>query len=1075
MKNNPLTEVTGERITIFCFHWNNTVPAGCLKRSVRYCSASRSFHPSGCIVAASIRAGSYNSQKHSKDTEGEYMDILAIAKQGSPKSFMIYHEDPSKLHIGTLGDHAYFIPFGKEQDAFSERESSCFFELLNGEWEFAYYDSIIDMPDDLIVPGSTAKIPVPSNWQLHGYDTAQYTNVCYPIPYDPPYVPDDIPVGVYRRSYTYKSDGLRRILCFEGADSCLYLYVNGQFAGYSQVSHHTSEFDITDLLAEGVNHITAAVLKWCDGTYLEDQDKFRLSGIFRDVYVLSRPEKRLVHYSLTAEPDNTVTSGIFRIFVQGADAKIRLFDGSDMIFEGDVPDGSTFEQTVKDVKLWSAESPYLYRLEIETDSELIGEKVGFRKVYIDDGVLKLNGQHIKLFGVNRHDSYPDTGYYADKAKMRRDLTLMKLHNINAVRTSHYPNAPEFYTLCDELGMYVIDEADIESHGCVNVYNDLKWSLADGYNGIALLAGDLQFRGAILDRERLLVTRDINRPCVIFWSLGNESGYGENFREAAKLIKQLDSSRPVHYESTHKLDNTPDDVLDVVSEMYTSIEEIRKFLAREDEKRPFILCEYCHAMGNGPGDLEDYHDLFMTSDRLCGGLVWEWADHAVILGIAGDGSPKYGYGGDSGERHNDGNFCMDALCYPDRAPHTGLLELKQVYRPVRVTEGKDAGIFVINSLLRFTDAGEYLDCRWEITCDGGKAAKGCLSFTVLPMGSAEISIPEAAGSFDNDTYIRFVFTAKNDYSVFPEGAEVCFDQLKICTACKAAYTISETPPEFSGTPLEFRVKAANVEYVFDRRTGQFDSIITGGQNILAKPMQYNFFRAPVDNDTMKGEWYSAHLNDYIVKVYETSITEEDNCAVIHVKQSFGWSIHQPFAKMTAEYRIDGGGALDITCSARTSNKVEFLPRFGVRLFMPKSFSVVDYFGYGPYESYTDKHHASYIGNFRADIAQMHEDYIRPQENGSHCSCTRMAVLGDTVALVFTNPDGFSFSASEYTQEELAQKRHNFELEKSGYNVICADFAMAGVGSAACGPALSEKYRIKLPEICGKIRMEPQVIV
>lgn len=999
------------------------------------------------------------------------MKISEISVKGSPKSAMIYHEDPEKLHIGTLPEHCYFIPFGKDQDAFSERENSRFFGLLNGEWDFTYYDSIIDMPDDFNET-SAGRIPVPSNWQLHGYDRAQYTNVCYPIPFDPPYVPDDIPVGVYRREYIYKSDGLRRILCFEGVDSCFYLYVNGRFAGYSQVSHHTSEFDITDMLSEGENRITAAVLKWCDGTYLEDQDKFRLSGIFRDVYVLSRPEKRLTNYRITAEPDSTFRSGALRITVQGAEAKIRLYDGEKLICDGEASELRPFECAVPDVKLWSAESPYLYCLEIETDSELIGERVGFRRIEITDGVLKLNGHPIKIFGVNRHDSYPDTGYYADRAKMRRDLGLMKLHNINAVRTSHYPNAPEFYAMCDEIGLYVIDEADLESHGCVNVYNDLKWSWADGYNGIALIAKDPRFREAILDRERLLVTRDINRPCVIFWSLGNESGYGENLREGAKLIKMLDSTRPVHYESTHKLDDTPDDILDVVSEMYTSPDDIRKFLEKPDEKRPFILCEYCHAMGNGPGDLEDYHDLFMTSDRLCGGLVWEWADHAVILGYTDEGKPKYGYGGDSGERHNDGNFCMDALCYPDRTPHTGLLEVKQAYRPVRVTKGGLPDRFMINSLLRFIDAGEYLDCRWEITFDGGKAAEGSFSFSVPPMGCAEITVPEAAGVFDKDAYIRFIFTAKNGYGVFADGAEVCFDQLKIFTAERKPLPKSRELPGIVDTPLEYRIKAGNTDYVFNRRTAQFDGILVNGSDILAKPMEYNFFRAPVDNDTMKGDWYSAHLNDYIVKVYETSVSAEENCAVIRAKQSFGWSIHQPFAEMTAEYRIGGDGALDISCSAVTSNKVEFLPRFGLRLFLPKSFCDVEYCGYGSCESYIDKHLASYIGNFRSDIADMHEDYIRPQENGSHYGCTRMTVTGSGAALEFSEADGFSFSASEYTQEELAGKRHNFELVKSEYNVVCIDFAMAGVGSNACGPALAEKYRIKLPDISGKIRIFPE---
>lgn len=996
------------------------------------------------------------------------MNISQIAQQGTAKSCMTFHEDPEQLHIGTLPDHCYFIPFAKGENAFGERESSSRFELLNGEWEFGYYESIIDLPDDFTETELPEKLSVPSNWQLQGnYDKPQYTNVCYPIPFDPPHVPDDIPVGVYRKNYTYTPDGMRKILCFEGADSCIYLYINGKFAGYSQVSHHTSEFDITDLLQEGENRITAAVLKWCDGTYLEDQDKFRLSGIFRDVYILSRPAKRLENYRITSD-----MYGNFRVSVTGADVKLRLYDGDRLITEGIAADGNTFECKIENVKLWSAECPYLYDLEIETDAELIGEKVGFRNICIEDGILKLNGRHIKIFGVNRHDSYPDTGYYADKARMRNDLELMKLHNINAVRTSHYPNAPEFYKLCDELGLYVIDEADVESHGCVNVYNDLKWTNGGDYNGIALIAKDPIFKNAVLDRERLLVTRDINRPCVIFWSLGNESGYGENFREAAKLIKTLDSTRPVHYESTHKLDDTSDDVLDMVSEMYTSPDDIRKFLGREDEKRPFILCEYCHAMGNGPGDLEEYHELFMSSERLCGGLVWEWADHAVILGHTEDGKPKYGYGGDSGEHHDDGNFCMDALCYPDRTPHTGLMEVKQVYRPVRVTVGDTAGKFLINNLLRFINAGEYLDCRWEITFDGGKAAEGSFSFSIPPMGSSEITIPETAADFDNDTYIRFIFTAKNNYSVFTDGAEVCFDQLKIYTADKKPEPVCDTAPQITETALAFKISTAAGEYIFDRRKARFTGIVINGKNILAKPAEYNFFRAPVDNDTMKGDWYGAHLNDYIVKVYDTSITAENNCAVIKAKQSFGWSIHQPFAVMDAEYRIDGNGILDVSCTAETSNKVEFLPRFGLRFFLERSFGKVDYFGYGAFESYIDKHQASYIGNFSADITDMHEDYIRPQENGSHWGCTNMTVRSDSADLCFSNPDGFSFSASEYTQEELASKRHNFELEKCGYSVICIDFAMAGVGSAACGPALPERYRISLPRISGKVRIKPE---
>ncbi|MCR5805434.1 MAG: DUF4981 domain-containing protein, partial [Oscillospiraceae bacterium] len=392
--------------------------------------------------------------------------------------------------------------------------------------------------------------------------------------------------------------------------------------------------------------------------------------------------------------------------------------------------------------------------------------------------------------------------------------------------------------------------------------------------------------------------------------------------------------------------------------------------------------------------------------------------------------------------------------------------------VRVSMGKSPDSFIISSLLRFIDAGEYLDCRWEITYDGGKCAEGSLSFTVPPMGTAHITIPEAAGRSDSDTYIRFIFTAKNGYSCFENGEEVCFDQIKISTAEKKPYPVTDKAPATTVTPLVYTVTAGDISYSFNRRTAQFDKICVNGEDILAAPMQYNFFRAPVDNDTMKGYLYRAHLDDYIIKVYETDLSAEGGCVVIRTKQSFGWSIYQPFARLQAEYRINGDGAMEISCSADFSNKVEFLPRFGIRLFVPKSFSTVDYFGYGIYESYSDKHQASYIGNFRSDISDMHEDYIRPQENGSHWDCTRMSVTGGDVALTFTAPDSFSFSASEYTQEELARKAHNFELEKCENNVICADFAMAGVGSAACGPALAAEYRLPLPHVEGRLRMIPQ---
>ena len=997
------------------------------------------------------------------------MDISKISAVSSPKSKMIYHENPEQLHIGILQKHCYFIPFGAGECPFDSREKSSRFELLNGEWEFRYYDSIIDMEDDFISLTFDKKIPVPSNWQLWGYDKPQYTNVCYPIPFDPPYVPDDIPVGVYRRSYNYIPDGLDRILTFEGADSCLYLYVNGEFAGYTQVSHNTAEFDITPYLHEGENSITAAVLKWCDGTYLEDQDKFRLSGIFRDVYVLSRPKKRLENYIVKTVLSDDMSSARLEFTPFGCDVRAVLSDSdNNVITEISADNGKTASCNISAPVLWSAEKPYLYKLTIYAGDEVIGERVGFRKISIEKGVVKINGKAVKFKGVNRHDSYPDTGYYASYEQMKNDIILMKKHNINAVRTSHYPNSPLFYQLCDELGMYVIDEADMESHGCVEVYNDFKWSR--GYNGIALLASDECFKKAILDRSESLVKRDINRPCVVFWSLGNESGYGTNMLAAGELVKSLDDTRLLHYESTYKLDDTSDEILDVVSEMYTSPEDMMKFLEKEDEKRPFILCEYCHAMGNGPGDLEDYHNIFYSNERFCGGFVWEWSDHACPLGVTDDGRIKYGYGGDFGEKHNDRNFCMDALTYPDRTPHTGLLELKQVYRSVRVENGEKAGSFVFRSMLEFENAGQLLDCAYEITQDGRKVAEGAVPFDLPPMGSTEIVIPDAAVQFDRETYIRFVFTVKKSTPFCEKGYKMCFDQIKLCDAAeKIQHLDNNADIVLDDSPLYVTVSVGDVSYRFNKRLSEFDSIKFDGRELLDRPMQFNFFRAPVDNDVMKDEWYRAHLNDHTLKNYGVTANVTVEGAVISLRQSFGWSIHQPFAYMDTEYVISACG-LDIRCKAEFSNKVTFLPRFGIRLFVPKAFDRVDYFGYGPYESYIDKHQADYIGNFTANIRDMHEDYIRPQENGSHFGCRHMTVSDGRINLRFTAENDFSFNASEYTEEELAAKRHNFELQKCESNVICIDSKMAGVGSNSCGPALADKYRLPLPNISAKLHME-----
>lgn len=1011
------------------------------------------------------------------------MNMELISAKNSPKSKMVYHENPEVLHVNCETENAWFVPFGKNQNPFETKEKSDFVEMLNGDWGFRYYDSIIDLEDDFPSSDFSKTIPVPSNWQLYGYDIPQYTNVPYPITYDPPYVPDDTPVGVYKTSYTYKANGIERFLTFEGVDSCLYLYVNGELVGYNQVSHSYAQFNITKYLRPGQNDIVCAVLKWCDGTYLEDQDKIRLSGIFRDVYVVSRPADRITDYKIITDWKGNFSFEM-KTAAENQKAVITLKDASgNEVFSQTVCAGNLFKTTVENPVLWNAETPNLYKLTIQTDTELIGENVGFRSIYIEEGVVKVNGKAIKLQGVNRHDSYPDSGYYASEAQMRKDLELMKLHNVNSIRTSHYPNAPLFYRLCDEYGFYVIAEADFESHGCVTVYNDFKWT--KGYNGICLIARDPMFKNAIVDRARKLVFQHYNRPCILFWSLGNEGGWGENLLEAGKFVKSVDSSRLLHYESLHHLDETPDTILDVYSQMYTSPEDMQKYLENKDEKRPFMLCEYSHAMGNSSGDMEDYHKIFFSNERFVGGCVWEWCDHALISGKTDDGKTKYAYGGDWNERHNDGNFCCDGLVYPDRRPHTGLKELQQAYRPVRVRAGKNDGEFIFENILVFADPSNYLECRYEIDSDG--ALTKCtekVEFAFTDKNECCIIVPELKNpeKFHLNCYlcVRFIFTLKEDCLWGKRGTEIFFDQVKCSSPADCSTPIpqlflnpSKDILQITQAPLYISFACGKNTYRFSIRTGFFDSIQVDGKELLCEPMKYNFFRAPTDNDTMKGDWYAANLHNYVPKLYSYQLNKKDeNTAVLQVSQAFGWSIHQPFAKIQSEYTITGQG-IHLAAKVQLSEKVPFLPRFGLRLFVPKTMNRVEYTGYGPTESYLDKHQACWYGKFNAKVEELHEDYIRPQENSSHCGCEYVRLGDGSVSLIFTAkhktlPEsdcyipGFSFNASEYTQEELSEKRHNYELEKCGSNVVCIDSRMAGVGTHSCGPELAEKYRLPVPE-------------
>lgn len=992
-----------------------------------------------------------------------------------------YHENTEKLHVNTEPNRNYFIPFPVNTNPFGERESSSRFQLLNGEWNFRYYNSFLDIEDDFLSTEFTETIPVPSNWQLHGYDKPMYVNIKYPIPYDPPYVPDENPVGLYQRNfYVNLSDNFERFLNFEGVDSCFYLYINDKFVGYSQVTHMTSEFNITKYLVDGENSITVMVLKWCDGTYLECQDKWRMSGIIRDVYILARPKKRIDDYRVVTNYDFHNNKASIELAVKANTPVIaRLFDAEEQLLSETAVQGDKATFTIASPVLWNAERPYLYKLLLQSQDEVIGEKVGVRDIRVERGCVRINGVAVKFKGVNRHDSDPVTGAAISKDQMMKDLLLMKQHNINAIRTSHYPNSPVFLQLCDELGFYVIDEADIESHGSVEASHTADNN--GDYSGIALLANRKDFEKPILDRIEMMISRDINRPSVIFWSLGNESGYSKAFEKAARYIKSIDNTRLVHYQSMHELEGAEkavdnEETLDVVSVMYPSPEWIEKqFLQKQDEKRPLVLCEYSHAMGNGPGDLEEYWKLFYTHDRLCGGFVWEWCDHGLDMGKAENGKTKYAYGGDHHEPLHDGNFCIDGLVYPDRRPHTGLKEVKNVYRPIRVKPiDVEKGIYEFINTNDFTELSESYRCGYEVTEKGEVILSGILELFVPARTRKTVTIPELAGLTGKSLYVRFIFTQKNDTVWSPAGFEVGFDQIAIFEGKRKLIPVkSDNTLDFKEDNRWISITGRNFHYCFDKRKGLFAELIYDGIKLIEKPMEFNAFRAPTDNDVVvKNDWYKFHLNELITKVYEVSVSKTEDYIEISGHIALGWyAYHNTFDLYNKVY-VYGNGQVRIQSHVKVADKRPYLPRFGLRLFMDNGFSEVEYYGYGSSESYVDKHRSSYKGIFTSKISDMHEDYIRPQENGSHYGCEYVKIKNGNLCLKVESEEDFCFNASEYSQEELASKAHNYELEKSGFSILCVDYKQSGVGSASCGPHLLEKYQFNEKEFDMDFMLTPE---
>ena len=989
-----------------------------------------------------------------------------------------YYENLSVLHENTMPARAYYIPASRRMDNLVEhREESDRMQLLNGTWKFQYFNSIYDIQDSFFEKNYDTEnfdeIQIPSVWQMAGYDTHQYTNIRYPFPFDPPYVPQDIPCGAYVHTFEYSRDekAPKSFLNFEGVDSCFYVWINGSYIGYSQVSHMTSEFDVTDVLQDGTNTVAVLVMKWCDGSYLEDQDKFRMSGIFRDVYILKRPKQAISDYHIkTRIEDMLAKVEIEMKFYSPLNVKISIEDRNGAVVAlGSIAEEGTAVLEIASPELWNTENPYLYKLILETENEVIVDHIALRKIEIKDQVIYLNGQKIKFRGVNRHDSDPVTGFTINPEQITTDLTLMKQHNFNAIRSSHYPNAPFFYEMCDKYGFMVIDEADIEAHGPFMIYRkeDTDYNRFKRWN--EKIADDPVWEEAIVDRVKLMVERDKNRFCIVMWSMGNESAYGCNFEKALEWTKNFDPDRITQYESARyrNYDETYDySNLDVYSRMYPALSEIQEYLDKDGSK-PFLLVEYCHSMGNGPGDFEDYFQMIQDNDKMCGGFVWEWCDHAIAHGTAENGKTIYAYGGDHGEEIHDGNFCMDGLVYPDRTVHTGLLEYKNVYRPARVISyNKESGELVIHNYMDFDDLKDYVKISYELTQDGLVISKGILpEFSVAPHGEGKtnlkINVPE-----NGKCYLKLIYHLKKELPLLDEDHILGFDEIEVSkedTKCKLAEkwipkTVVDSELQVNENDTQIHIKGREFAYTIDKRTALFTEMKFAGREYLNHPMELNIWRAPTDNDMyIKSEWKKAHYDKAYTRAYTTEVVQGKHGVKITSHASVVAETVQKILDVTITWKIEAAGKIDADIAVTKDDEFPDLPRFGVRMFLDKKLSAVRYFGMGPQESYCDKHQAASHGLYRADVGDLHEDYIRPQENGSHYDCKYVELNNSRYGIVAFAEKAFSFNASYYTQEELEKKTHNYELIESDSVIFCVDYALNGIGSNSCGPVVLEQYR------------------
>lgn len=934
---------------------------------------------------------------------------------------MRFYEELTHIKENRMPQRAYYIP-----------ENPGAYKLLNGEWDFKYYDA--DFKEEKEIT-KWDKIPVPSCWQLYGYDSPNYTNVNYPYPVDPPYVPDENPLGIYRKEFSLSDISGKVYIVFEGVSSNLQLYINNSYVGYSQGSHLQAEFDITPFVKEGTNEIIAKVHKWCSGSYLEDQDFFRFNGIFRDVYLLSRPENHIKDINITTDENK------INILFEGS-GKISLYY-NDKLLSSKEGDGEA-EFVVENPVLWNAEKPTLYDVVFESRGEIIRQRVGFVSYGLnEENAFTVNGVPVKLKGINHHDTHPEKGWCMSDEDILFDLTQMKKLNINTIRTSHYPPTPKFLNMCDEMGFYVMLETDIETHGFVNRTPEVeRYDMVEHPD--EWIGNYPEWKESYLERIKRAYNRDKNHTCIFSWSTGNESGHCEHHYEMIKYIKETDPKRLVHCEDASRASEWHPqfyDRPDMFSAMYHTPEMMEEYLKDETKKLPYFLCEYSHAMGNGPGDVHDYWEVIYKYPRAIGGCIWEWTDHTVLV----DGVPKYG--GDFDEKVNDGNFCADGLVFHDRSFKAGSLNAKAVYQYVSCS--LSGNTLTVKNLYDFTNLNEY-KFVYESVKDGNIIEKNSFVLDVEPKNTTTLTV-KTAEECELGAFVNWYVYDVNNY-------EVASGQLE--TDAKIIPAVKENEfADIKETESDYIAYGNGFSFTVSKNTGEITSMIKNGEEQLKAPVALTVMRAPTDNERkIRFNWYREYkqweaegLDVIANKCYSCEIKEGG----ISISGSLSCIGRKPFIKYNMELKFFKDGRMDVSLSGDMREGLIWLPRFGFEFKTPFRKDKFTYFGRGDGENYCDMKYHTRIGFFESDADKEYVNYIYPQEHGNHID-TKLLKIRD--GLCFTTEKTFEFNVSHYDAVKLMRANHTDEIEKEDATIIRIDYKGSGIGSASCGYGLNDKYKL-----------------